>query len=227
MKLLIIEDNYNISNALRMGFEHKKVRTKQCSDGLSGLQCLIEEFYDLAIIDLDLPEMNGDEIVERAKKLKIKTPLLVLTANTDPNKKTRLLDLGADDYMEKPYSFDELYARIVAILRRSLNSFPSEYLEAGNLRLSPETQAVSRGRKRVKLSPTEYKILKFFMTHPNQTISHLRIMKEIWGYSHSNLSNTVRSHIMNLRVKIDRGHKVKLIRTVYGGGYIFSAEKEI
>ncbi len=225
MKLLIIEDNYNISNALRMGFEHKKVRTKQCSDGLSGLQCLIENFYDLAIIDLDLPEMNGEEIVERACKLNIKTPILVLTANTDANKKTKLLSLGAEDYMEKPYSFDELYARIIAILRRSLNSFPSEYLSIGNLKLVPETQTALRGKKRIKLSPKEYKILKFFMNHPNQMLSHMRIMKEIWGYAHDNLSNTVRSHILNLRNKIDKNHKTKLIHTVYGGGYIFSAEK--
>jgi two-component system, OmpR family, response regulator len=129
--------------------------------------------------------------------------------------------VGADDYMEKPYSFEELYARIMAILRRSGQVFPSEYLTIEDLELVPDKRAALREKKDLKLRGKEYELLKYLMSHPNAVINRNTLMEEVWGYSNSVSSNTVDAHISSLRNKLDKGHSKKFIKTVHGVGYMF------
>ncbi|MDH5597297.1 MAG: response regulator transcription factor, partial [Candidatus Peregrinibacteria bacterium] len=138
MKVLIIEDNPNVLMALSQGLKYKSVITDKSTDGDDGLNKLLKQSYDLAIVDLDLPGKSGEEILKAAKAKDVQTPILILTANEDIATKTRLLEAGAEDFISKPYSFEELFARIKAILRRSARGFPSEYLASGDLELLPE-----------------------------------------------------------------------------------------
>ena len=224
MKILIVEDNTTIFTALRQGFKCKNVITDHCTDGLEGMEKLKNNTYDLAIIDLELPGMRGEEIVKQGKEMKIRTPLLILTASKDVETKAMLLEAGADDYMEKPYSFEELYARMMAILRRSEKYFPSEYLIIEDLEIIPEKRIAKRGKKEIDLRGREYDLLKYLMCHPNQVISRSTLMEEVWGYATSVLSNTVDTHISSLRSKIDKDFKKKLIKTIHGVGYMLEAD---
>ena len=224
MKILIVEDNTTILTALKQGFKYKNVITDHCTDGLEGMEKLKNNTYDLAILDLELPGMRGEEIVKQGKGMKIRTPLLILTASKDIETKAMLLEAGADDYMEKPYSFEELYARMMAILRRSEKSFPSEYLVIDDLEILPEKRIARRGKREIDLRGREYDLLKYLMCHPNQVISRSTLMEEVWGYSTSVLSNTVDTHISSLRSKIDKDFKKKLIKTIHGVGYMLEAD---
>jgi len=224
MRILIIEDNLTILKALKQGFKYKNVTTDHCENGISGFKKLVENTYDIAIIDLDLPGMRGEEIINGITKMGIKTPLMVLTGNREIGTKTMLLDLGAEDYIEKPYSFEELYARIMAILRRSIESFPSEYLVIIDLEILPEKRLAKRGGKEIDLRGKEYDLLKYFMCHPNKVISRNTLMEEVWGYATSIPSNTVDAHISSLRNKIDKGFDKKLIKTVHGIGYMLVSD---
>ena len=224
MKILIIEDNTNVVNALKQGLKYKSVVADHCMDGRVGLRALEEKFYDLCILDLGLPGMNGEDILKKAKKEKVTTPFLVLTASDDIETKTRLLEEGAEDYVEKPYSFEELYARIMAIMRRSSKSFPSEHLEIEDLRILPEKRMAMRDGKEVMLRGKEYDLLKYLMCHPNKVLSRHTLMEDVWGYSTSVLSNTVDAHISNLRNRIDKGYDKKFIKTIHGIGYMFVHE---
>jgi len=220
MKILFIEDNPNILRSMRSEFRHRGVLAESSSNGLDGIRLLKENTYDLAIIDLGLPGKDGETVIMEARAAMVTTPLLVLTAQRNIETKTRLLDLGVDDYMEKPYSFDELFARVMAILRRSSQSFPSEYLKVGILELIPEKRMAVRNDKEVQLRGKEYELLKYFMRHPDVVISRQTLSEEVWGYSMTTFSNTVDAHIASLRAKIDKGFDKKLIKTIHGLGYM-------
>ena len=224
MKILIIEDNISVLNALQQGFKYKHVITDQALDGSEGLKMLNDHFYDLAIIDLYLPGVDGEKIIKKARELGIKTPILVLTASKDIDTKTRLLEAGVDDYVEKPYSFEELFARITAILRRSKQNFPSEYLKIEDLELLPDKRIAVRAGKKIPLRGKEYELLKYFMNHPNTVVNRQTLMEKVWGYSTSVLSNTVDAHVSNLRQKIDKGFRKTLIKTIHGIGYMMTTE---
>ncbi|MDH5597194.1 MAG: response regulator transcription factor [Candidatus Peregrinibacteria bacterium] len=225
MKVLIIEDNPNVLAALSQGLKYKSVIAENSTDGDDGLEKLIKKSYDLAILDLDLPGKDGEEILKAAKLQGVQTPILILTANEDVTTRTRLLEAGAEDFISKPYSFEELFARMKAILRRSASSFPSEYLASGDLELLPERRMAVRGDQKIELRGKEYELLSYLMSHPNKIITRQTLMEEVWGYATSVLSNTVDAHISNLRNKIDKGFEKKLIKTVHGLGYMFDTEE--
>ena len=224
MKILIIEDNVTILTALKQGFKYKSVVVDHCTDGKEGYDKLTCNLYDLAVIDLELPGMRGEEIVRKAKRKSIRTPLLVLTSSRDVKTKTMLLEAGVDDFMEKPYSFEELYARMMAIIRRSRIGFPSEYLVIEDLELLPEKRKAVRSGREIDLRGKEYDLLKYFMAYPNKVISRPVLMEDVWGYTASTLSNTVDAYVSNLRVKLDKGFEKKLIKTIHGVGYMMEAD---
>lgn len=224
MKLLIVEDSVDVLNALKNGFKNKNVITEHCRTGLEGLKKLKENEYDLAILDLALPEIRGEEILEKVKAANIQTPLLILTANDNVLKKAKLLEGGAEDFIQKPFTFDELFARIQAILRRIKNKIPTEYLKVGDLELIPEEREALKAGKRIELKGKEYSLLEYLMKHPDQVISRQKLMEEVWDYSSSVLSNTVDAYMYKLRQKIDNNPKKRVIKTVHGVGFMLSSK---
>jgi len=223
MKILIIEDSVDVLNALKKGFKDKKVMADHCKNGTEGVAKLKENSYDLVILDLMLPDISGEEILKKAKEMSPETHFLILTAQSDVNKKAELLDIGAEDFMQKPFTFDELYARIQAILRRLHGSLPTEYLKIGDLELVPERRVAIKSGKTIELRGKEYSLLEYLMRHPDQVISRQILMEEVWDYSASVLSNTVDAYMYKVRQKIDNDPKNRMIKTVHGVGFILES----
>jgi len=177
--------------------------------------------YDLIILDLMLPKIDGLSICRRIRQEKNHTPILMLTAKSQLEDKVVGLDSGADDYLTKPFAFEELLARIRALARRP-QSAVSEVLSFGDLSFDVSTLEVSRRGKNIKLSGKEYALLECLMRHPKQILSKDQLIKHVWSYESNILPNTVEVYIRNLRQKIDKNYKVKLIKTVRGFGYKIS-----
>jgi DNA-binding response OmpR family regulator len=224
MNILIVEDNVTILNALQQSFRYKQVGTEGTVSGLEALEKLKNKYYDIAIIDLGLPDLNGEEVIKEARAANIPTPMLVLTASKNVDTKARLLETGIDDYIEKPYSFDELFARISAILRRRSMRFPSEYLKIADLELLPENHTCMRGGKKIHLRNKEYALLKYLMQNPNRAISRQELVEKIWGDLTAAMSNTLDAHVFHLRQKIDKGFNKELIKTIHGFGYMMAVD---
>lgn len=221
MKVLVIEDDTAVRKALKRGFQSKMAVAEFASDGKEALTMVASKNYDVLVIDLMLPHINGELIVEKVRAVGIKTPILVLTALRKPETKARLLNLGADDFLEKPFAFDELYARIAAIMRRMNRGALTQKITLGDLELIPEKRIAIRCGKQIPLRGKEYNLLEYCMQHPDQILSYQKLMENVWGYSAGILSNTVASHISSLRRKIDRDYETNFIETVHGIGYMF------
>ena len=224
MKVLIIEDNTGIQNALMQGFKTKNIIAESASDGKEGLRKLRNTSYNVVIIDLLLPKLSGEKVIEKMREEEINIPILVLTAVRDIKTKTRLLSLGADDYIEKPFSFDEVCARISAILRRGISYRKKTTIKMDDLEIIPEKRIAIRGKRKIVLRPKEYALLDYLLQHPEVVISRQTLMDQVWGYCTSTLSNTVDSHISALRRKIDQKGEKKLIKTIHGMGYMISVD---
>lgn len=224
MKVLVIEDDVTVQKSLERGFQSKMARVDFARDGKEALTLVADKNYDVLVVDLMLPHLNGEQIVEKIRSVGIKTPVLVLTAYRKPETKARLLNLGADDFLEKPFSFDELFARISAIMRRLNQGFLTKSITLGDLQLIPEKRMAVRATKEIHLRGKEYNLLEYLMQHPDQILSYQNLMENVWGYSAQVLSNTVASHISALRRKVDKGFETSFIRTIHGVGYMFCSE---
>ena len=224
MKVLIVEDDAAIQNFLKRGFAYKQFTIDQAVDGLDGLRKLMNNEYSIAIIDLMLPQLDGTALIEKAREKGNKTPLIILSALQDLATKKRLLDIGADDFITKPFSFEELYARMLAVLRRCQHRFPTEHLKFSDLELAPEKRTAFRSGKKLVLRKKEYALLEYLMQHPNQVISREELMQNVWDYQSFVMSNTVDSHVSSLRQKVDHNQKIQLIKTIYGIGYMLNNE---
>jgi DNA-binding response OmpR family regulator len=220
MKILIIEDEKKLAKMLKAGFEKEGYAADYLVDGESGLRRieLHHMDYDLVILDLMLPGIEGAEICKNIREKKISIPILVLTAKSGTEDKINLLDLGADDYLVKPFSFNELLARIRALLRRPENNLPSE-LKAGDLVLDPVTRRVIRNGQEIKLTLKEFRLLEYLMRHPNQVINRDQILDNLWDFTFDSFSNVVDVHMKNLRKKVDNGGANRLLETIRGVGY--------
>ena len=223
MKILIIEDDVVIQNFLKRGFRYKQCVIDQAFDGSEGLEKLINDNYDISIIDLLLPKLDGASLIQKARESGVKIPIIVLSSLQDFPTKTHLLDIGVDDYVVKPFSFEELYARILAILRRVQNQLPAEYLELNDLKLIPDKRMAVRSDKEIPLRKKEFALLEYLMQHPNQVVSRGELMQNVWDYNSLISSNTVDSHISSLRRKVDHGYKKSLIKTIHGIGYMLKS----
>ena len=220
MKLLIIEDDVKIAEALRQGLEQEAYTVDISNDGMVGYDLASEENYDLIILDLMLPRMDGLEICKKLRKEKIKTPILMLTAKSEIEDKVKGLDEGADDYMAKPFSFEELLARIRALLRRPAEVVPDE-IQVEDLVLNTRTYQIKRDDKILDLSKKEFLLLEYLMKNKNQILNKDQIIANVWNFESDVLPNTVEVYIGYLRNKIDKPFKAKnsLIKTVRGFGY--------
>jgi DNA-binding response OmpR family regulator len=219
MKILIIEDEKNLAKMLKAGLEKEGYAADFLNDGEAGQRRLELHHmdYDLLILDLMLPKKDGAQICKEIRENGINLPVLVLTAKSGTDDKVNLLDLGADDYLTKPFSFQELLARVRAISRRPEKTLPT-VLKIRDLVLEPATRRVFRNGKEINLTLKEFRLLEYLMRHPNQVVNRDQILDNLWDFTFDSFSNVVDVHMRNLRKKIEiRGEKI--VETVRGVGY--------
>jgi len=220
MRILVVEDEHRIANSIKKGLEQERYAIDIAYTGTDGFDLASTEDYDGIILDIMLPEMNGIEICKELRKNKIHIPILMLTAKGQTEDKVKGLDAGADDYMSKPFSFDELLARVRALTRRQgivLNTV----LSVEDLTLNNKQYLVKRGSQVIKLSSKEFSLLEYLITNKNTIVTKDQIIAHVWDYDADILPNTIEVYIKNLRNKIDKPfiNKKPLIHTVRGFGY--------
>lgn len=217
MKILIIEDEIKLAKAIKRALELQNYTINLALDGEEGLDLVLNESYELIILDLMLPKIEGMEICRQVRDEKILTPILILSAKGELNDKVKGLDFGADDYMVKPFSLEELLARIRALTRRSIGTKSNEF-KIKDLSLSIATFEVKKGKEKIELSAKEFAILEYLMRHKNKVITREQIVTSVWNYDSEVLPTTVEVHIKHLRDKIG-DQKGEIIKTVRGFGY--------
>jgi DNA-binding response OmpR family regulator len=218
MRILVVEDEIKLANAIGRALELHKYAVDIAYDGEKGLDMAIGESFDLIILDLMLPKTSGLEICRQIRQEGIHTPVLILTAKGQISDKVTGLDAGADDYIVKPFSFEELFARIRSLVRRSTNSI-DPILKVKDLTLNPRTFKVQRGEQAVQLSSKEFSILEYLLRHKNTVVTKQQIVDHVWNYESDVLPSTVEVHVKHLRDKIDTPFGQPLIKTVRGFGY--------
>jgi DNA-binding response OmpR family regulator len=218
MKVLIIEDEKKISAFIENGLRSERYAVDTAANGKDGLYLAFTNKYDLLILDIMLPEVNGITICKELRNKKLELPIIMLSALDSVDDRVKGLNAGADDYLVKPFSFDELLARIKALTRRS-NKDSSETIILGELIIDPEDYSVERKGKKLKLTATEFKLLEYLMKNKGRIVSKTLLLANVWGYNFSPESNIVDVYIKYLRDKIDKGYSKKMIITVRGLGY--------
>jgi DNA-binding response OmpR family regulator len=220
MRILVVEDEHRIGTAIKKGLEQERYAVDIAETGNEALDFAHSEEYDVIILDLMIPEVDGVTFCKTLRKHGNHTPILILTARDQLNDKVIGLDAGADDYMTKPFSFEELLARIRALLRRP-QPFQSNILSIADLSLNPNTYQVLRDKQNIQLTSKEFSLLQYMMTHGQQILTKEKIMAHVWDYDADILPNTVEVTIRNLRKKVDQPfvNKPQLIHTIRGYGY--------
>lgn len=220
MKILLVEDEHKIANAIKRGFQQERLLTDVMYDGDSGLSAALNEDYDVIILDRMLPgSVDGRAICEAVRAKGIHTPILMLTAKGEVRDRVNGLNVGADDYMVKPFSFEELLARVRALLRRPHDAVGTT-LKVEDLTLDTLSFAVKRGETDIALSHTEFALLEYLMRNHGRVLSKTTIINHVWDFDADVLPNTVEAYIGYLRSKIDRPFAgPPLIQTVRGFGY--------
>lgn len=221
MKILIVEDEHLIATAIKKGLEQEHYIADLAFDGEKGLDLASSGDYDLILLDLMLPKMDGIEVCRQLRQQQIHVPILMLTAKGQLEDKIKGLNNGADDYLTKPFAFEELLARIRALTRRPQKS-ASEIITVSDLSLNLSTYEVTRQGKQINLSSKEYSLLECLMRHANKILNKDQLIQHVWSYESDILPNTVEVYIRNLRQKIDQPFKAKLIKTIRGFGYKIS-----
>ncbi|NWF93249.1 MAG: response regulator transcription factor [Syntrophaceae bacterium] len=220
MKILLVEDDKDIVRFVKKGLLENSFSVDVALDGEKGLFLALHRGYDLIVLDIMLPKMDGIEILKRMRKMEIHTPVIFLTAKDSEKDIVQGLNLGADDYMTKPFSFNELLARIRAILRRDKIVTPPSRLQVANLILEVDGHRVFREKTKIELTPKEYALLEFFMRHPGQILTRTMISEKIFDYRFDTATNVIDVHVSHLRNKIDKDFEPKLLHTVKGVGYV-------
>ena len=218
MRVLIIEDDAGIVRMLERGLASHGYQCMSADNGEEGLRMADDEMVDLVLLDIWLPGLDGHQVLKGIRLRRPDLPVLMLTARDDLGNKVSALDSGADDYLTKPFAFEELLARIRALIRRA-DQPQSSYLEVGDLKMNLLSRQVWRGDKQIDLSSREFALLEYFMRHPGQVLSRQQILAATWDYAFDPGSNVVDVYVRYLRRKIDRRREPSLISTVRGTGY--------
>ena len=218
MRLLVIEDERKIARVITESLKREKYAVDVAYDGEEGFNLADSQPYDLLIVDRMLPGLEGTEIVKKLRENGKNMPILFLTALSTTEDKTLGLDVGADDYLTKPFAIDELLARVRALLRRPPIQQP-DILKIDDLEIDKQQQTVTRAGKNIDLTNKEYALLEYLMQHPNQVLSKETLIDHVWDFDADILPNNVEAYIKNLRQKIDKPFKKQLIKTVRGFGY--------
>ncbi len=221
--ILVIEDDPSIADLLRRGLIYEGYSVQVAGDGPAGLAAARDRLPDLVLLDLMLPGMDGLTVCARLRAAS-DVPILILTAKDAVPDRVKGLDAGADDYVVKPFSFDELVARIRALLRRRQPASEQDVLRFADLSVNPVTREVFRGTRRVELTAREFDLLLLFMQHPRQVLTRDTLYDRIWGYDFGGESNIIEVYIRYLRSKLEEGSEPRLIQTVRGVGYALREE---
>ena len=219
MRLLLVEDDHKIAGYVKRGLEEEGYAVDAAYDGRDGLDWALAAPYDLFILDVMLPGLDGFSLCRELRRQGIQAPVLMLTARDAVDDRVDGLDAGADDYLVKPFAFRELLARLRALLRRAADAPKRTVLQAGDLTLDTRTQRVQRGERTIELTAKEFAVLECMMRDPGRVLSRTVIADHVWSYDAYNQSNVIDVYIRNLRRKIDDGSERKLIETVRGVGY--------
>ena len=226
MRILIVEDEYKIANAIKKGLEQESYAVDVVYDGDEGMDFALTDDYDLVILDRMIPgESDGLQILREMRKNKLHTPVIFVTAKDKIGDRVEGLDAGADDYLVKPFAFEELLARVRALLRRPQDNIDA-ILKYDNLTLSPANFAVERDGKAIELTTKEFALLEYLMRNPERIVTKENIITHVWDYDADILPNTVEVYIGYLRNKVDKPFQFpKLIHTRRGFGYYFGVKK--
>jgi DNA-binding response OmpR family regulator len=221
VRILIVDDDCSLLEQIQQILIRQRYIVETATDGKEGLDKLLDTPFDAIILDIMMPKIDGLTVLEQVRKAEIDTPILMLTAKSDVQDRVKGLDLGADDYLAKPFSLDELLARVRALLRRS-GSRSDSLLQVQNLQLDTVSRKVSNGGKPVELTPREFSILEFLLYNKNRAVPRFSLAEHVWGddFDPFSMSNFMDVHIKNLRQKIGDCGQDKIIRTIRGVGYI-------
>ena len=225
MRILVVEDEVNLNDIIvkKLKLEHYGVDS--CFDGKEALDYIFSAEYDVILLDIMLPKLDGFEVLKKIKNKNIKTPVLLLTARDGIEDRVQGLDFGADDYLVKPFAFDELLARIRVLLRRNTDN-ASNIFTLSNLTVNCNSHEVFRDNTSIKLSTREFTILEYMIRNKEKVLSREKIEQHIWDYNYEGGTNVVDVYIRYLRKKIDDNFSPKLIHTIRGIGYILKVENE-
>lgn len=228
MKLLLIEDDQKISGYVAKGFRESGDIVDTQADGNDGLAMALEGDYDLLIVDVMLTGRDGLSVIEEMRARGLATPVIILSAKRSVEDRVRGLETGSDDYLTKPFSFTELQARALALLRRSQQGNPEAGLQQeltfSDLVMDPYSKIVSRSGQRIRLQPREYQLLEYMLRNPGRVLSKTLVLEHVWEYSFDPQTNVVDVLVCRLRSKIDKDFSPKLIHTLRGVGYVLKVD---
>lgn len=225
MKILLIEDTHDLISVIVRGLNDANMEVSVAVDGQTGLEMAINHHFDLIILDIMLPGMNGIQVCKAIRKLNASVPILMLTALATTENIVTGLDSGADDYMVKPFKFAELEARIRTLARRSNRDvLLSDVISVLDLEINTASKTVSRNKTAISLTSTEYRLLEYLAKNQNKVLSRVQILENVWDIDFNMGTNVVDVYINYLRKKIDHSDRAKLIHTVFGMGYIMRTE---
>jgi len=223
MRVLLVEDDGKVARFIRNGLREEGFAVDVAEDGRQGLDFARDFEYDVIVLDILLPKLDGISVLKAIRKDDPQTPILILTAMDTVEDKIRGLNKGADDYLTKPFAFEELLARIHALLRRKYRT-ASTLLRFENLQMNLVTHRVIRGDREIQLTPKEFALLEFFLQNPNKILTRTMIAEHVWDYHFDSETNVIDVYVNYLRNKIDRGFPVELIHTIRGMGYILKGK---
>jgi len=228
MDILLVEDNRRISEFVVKGLEESGFSVVLAENGMDGRSLITQRDWDLILLDIMLPDIDGIELLQYTRYKKINTPILVVSALGEPDDKVKALDYGADDYLAKPFHFRELVARINALTRRAAHfqNVEVNFLQCDDLKLYIDKHLVERGEREIKLTLQEFKLLKLLMENKNKVLTRTQILNSVWGIDYDNNTNVIDVYISYLRNKIDIEGHPKLIETVKGRGYLIRTKDE-
>jgi len=224
MKILLVDDDQQLASFVKMGLEDHGMQVITSYDGDTGQRMAIGGKFDLIILDVMLPGINGFQICRNLRHHQVTTPVLMLTSLDSTEDKVSGLELGADDYLSKPFDFPELLARVKALLRRTVLEMTDPVILIADLEIDTAGKKVRRGGRQIRLTATEYRILELMAMHPDKVFERVEIAEKIWGFSFNTGTNVIDVHISALRRKLDREFTPKLIHTIIGAGYVLSQD---
>ena len=223
MRVLVVEDEKKVAHFIKKGLEEEGYAVDLAPDGEEGLGMAADGVHDLIILDIQLPRMDGLGVLHELRKKKVGIPVLLLTVRATIEDKVLGLDAGADDYLAKPFAFQELLARVRALLRRRAGVEPP-VLQVADLTLDPARRLVTRSGQKIDLTPKEFTLLAYFIRNPGRVLTRTMISEHVWDYDFDTATNVIDVYVNYLRKKIDAGREPKLIHTVRGVGYVLKVE---